>query len=72
MDLVNILKQLTKQHRERTKPLADGLNTLVDAFVWMISKVMLVLVDDINKLFIKNKNPIFNEAVYYGLCCNNQ
>ena len=31
---------LAKQPRERAKPLIDGLNTLVDAFVWMINKVM--------------------------------
>lgn len=31
---------LAKQPRERAKPLVDGLNTLVDAFVWMINKVM--------------------------------
>lgn len=33
---------LAKQPRERAKPLVDGLNTLVDAFVWMINKVMLI------------------------------
>ncbi|MGN5184681.1 dicarboxylate/amino acid:cation symporter [Aeromonas veronii] len=33
---------LAKQPRERAKPLVDGLNTLVDAFVWMISKVMII------------------------------
>lgn len=33
---------LAKQPRERAKPLIDGLNTLVDAFVWMINKVMLI------------------------------
>jgi len=40
---------LAKQPRERAKPLVDGLNTLVDAFVWMINKVMLTLV---LKLFV--------------------
>ena len=33
---------LAKQPRERAKPLVDGLNTLVDAFVWMINKVMII------------------------------
>ncbi|MFM4962799.1 dicarboxylate/amino acid:cation symporter [Aeromonas bivalvium] len=33
---------LAKQPAVRAKPLVDGLNTLVDAFVWMINKVMLV------------------------------
>lgn len=33
---------IAKQPREKSKPLVDGLNTLVDAFVWMINKVMLI------------------------------
>ena len=33
---------LAKRPAERAKPLVDGLNTLVDAFVWMINKVMLI------------------------------
>ncbi|KUE78969.1 dicarboxylate/amino acid:cation symporter [Aeromonas schubertii] len=33
---------IAKQPREKSKPLIDGMNTLVDAFVWMINKVMLI------------------------------
>lgn len=33
---------IAKQPQARSKPLIDGLNTLVDAFVWMINKVMLI------------------------------
>lgn len=33
---------LTKVERERSQPLMDGLNTIIDAFVWMINCVMII------------------------------
>ncbi|MDX2320473.1 MAG: cation:dicarboxylase symporter family transporter, partial [Moritella sp.] len=33
---------LTKVERERSKPIMDGLNTIIDAFVWMINCVMII------------------------------
>ncbi|MGL5947479.1 MAG: dicarboxylate/amino acid:cation symporter [Aeromonas sp.] len=33
---------LAKQPKEKSQPIINGLNTLVDAFVWMINKVMLI------------------------------
>nr|WP_198439043.1 dicarboxylate/amino acid:cation symporter [Moritella sp. F3] len=33
---------LTKVERKRAKPIMDGLNTIIDAFVWMINCVMII------------------------------
>ncbi|WP_409420111.1 dicarboxylate/amino acid:cation symporter [Pseudaeromonas sp. ZJS20] len=33
---------LANQPRDRVKPLINGINTVVDAFVWMINKVMII------------------------------
>lgn len=33
---------LTKVERERSQPIMDGLNTIIDAFVWMINCVMII------------------------------
>ncbi len=33
---------LTKVERERAQPIMDGLNTIIDAFVWMINCVMII------------------------------
>jgi proton glutamate symport protein len=33
---------LTKVERKRAQPIMDGLNTIIDAFVWMINCVMII------------------------------
>lgn len=33
---------LANQPRDRVKPLVNGINTVVEAFVWMINKVMII------------------------------
>lgn len=33
---------LTKVEKKRSKPIMDGLNTIIDAFVWMINCVMII------------------------------